>query len=69
MIIGAEMAVMVPPNDKYGLDEYEIRNYMKKVQQDDPTLIRAYSFTSYTLNTFPEFPDKMYLIHFFLTII
>jgi hypothetical protein len=49
--IGSNMAVFT--TDNIGLDEFNIRKYMNVTMTNDPSLIRAYSFSTYTMNTLP----------------
>jgi hypothetical protein len=62
LTLGAEMTVILPPTDKYGLDEFKIREYLAQVKEKDPTLIKTFSFTTYGMNDFPQMPRKMYRI-------
>lgn len=48
--LGSDIAVMVLPTDKFGLDEYNIREFMEKTKVDDPSLLDEYSFSSYLIN-------------------
>lgn len=47
------MVVMVARADAFGLDEYQIRQYMDQTQQRYPDLIEDFAFTTYLLQNFP----------------
>ncbi|CAD8045647.1 unnamed protein product [Paramecium sonneborni] len=59
--LGADISIQALQSDKRGLDEYNLRMFLNKTMNEDPTFLYDYSFTTLMLSQIPEMPNSHFI--------